>query len=148
MTSFSAAGILLRTYPEKSPFALRLQNLSPRPSPWPNIDTPEVQQAALSIATARNGYNVFATMFGSNPIRLDTLVVEAGEGGVSAHCIPSPLSQIMLPHSGDFLEERVMDGLPGIVVRCIDWDEDRFLRLVCKLRYISLTFLIPWIRLM
>lgn len=62
---------IIRSYPESSPFELQFYpvfNLLPSPETGEEYDTDAVRQAALSIAVTRSGHNIFAKMYGSNPL--------------------------------------------------------------------------------
>lgn len=135
MTTFSPSGDILRAYPEKSPFDLKtVYNLSPDEDILLDHDTNEMRQAALSIANATNGHNVFSSMYASSPFPLDYKAVE--DAILPLHPDPpSPLPEVQLSSSAKFLEEVKYWRVPAFVIRVDEQDTLRLLKVVRGVRH-------------
>ena len=130
MTTFTAAAIALQTYPERNPFDLEVENLSP-PHLWmEDCDSPEFRKAALEIALRQNGYNVLSGMYGSNPFPLDyNALSEAERPAVEDQC-HSHIPEIELPSTTRITEEIELWSVPAFVLRSDCWEDDRLLKMV------------------
>lgn len=95
-------------YPEKSPYDMDppLYNLIPEPSDEGQYDTPEIREAAYTVAENTN-VNIFARMYGTPPIDIvDEDLEYAGERfPVVSYEEPPPLPHIVLPEATRFLQQ-------------------------------------------
>ncbi|EKM48256.1 uncharacterized protein PHACADRAFT_214884, partial [Phanerochaete carnosa HHB-10118-sp] len=136
MTSFSPSGEILRTYPEKSPFGLKfVYNLSPPEDIVQTFDTDELRRAALTVANATDGHNVFSSMYGSNPFVIDYEAVEDASQLMTL-APPPPLPEVHLPPSVAFLEEVEYWRVPAFLIR-INENTHRLLKVALALPALS-----------
>lgn len=105
MAFFSKVDTVVQAYPETDPFATRTGNWSPRSDSSDGCDTPALLEAARAIAHAHEGYNVFSSMYGSNPLPVEC-IPEAGEvAPIAAYEPPPAIPEVELPQSLKLLQE-------------------------------------------
>lgn len=134
MSAFGMVEKLIRTYPDTSPFQLAtpIFNLIPEPDVCQKDDTEDVKKAALAIAQAHDGHNVFSTMLGSSPLPLLDQRWMVAEFPFTAYSRPPPLQQVLLPSSVEFAEALSADTHAiSIVAYAAEWDCPRMLKVVC-----------------
>ena len=133
MTTFAVARTIAATYPEENPFMLkdRVLGLLPQPDFGQEHDTPELRAAALAIAQARNGFNVLARTYGTNPLFIDDLASMQVDASVVAYQRPPPLNELEIP--SDVKCVRLLDEsatFRTVLLESSDWSGPRLLKVV------------------
>ncbi|KIP05251.1 hypothetical protein PHLGIDRAFT_14644 [Phlebiopsis gigantea 11061_1 CR5-6] len=134
MTSFAVARTIAATYPEGNPFALKpdVLGLFPYPDCGQEHDTPELRAAALAIAQARNGFNVLALTYGTNPLFIDDPALLRDTMPLTGYQHPPALAKLELPSDAEC--DQVLDQsttFRTLILKSKDWVSPRLLKVVC-----------------
>ena len=109
----------------------RVLGLLPQPDYGQEHDTPELRAAALAIAQARNGFNVLARMYGTNPLFIDDPASVQVDASVVAYQQPLPLNELELPSDVKCL--RLSDEsatFRTVLLESKNWSGPRLLKVV------------------
>ena len=133
MSAFGMVEKVAQTYPETSPFQLGTPvfNLLPVADPVDRFVTNDVREAAVAIARAHNGYNVFANMYGSNPLPLIDKKWTQAKLPLTAYSRPPPIQRVQLPASAELLETIGLNSHAAtVIIQSVEWSTPRMLKVV------------------
>lgn len=113
---------------------MELHNLSPERERREEYDTPIIRQAALSVQRSQ-GHNIFAFMYGTNPLIQDHDYPSTCDPQPSEAVDSEAVPLIDLPDSVICVEELEATAVLSIVLQSSTWDTDRVLQIVSPSLY-------------